>query len=89
MQVIWRWRVYVERDGWKVPAACVIVYVECAKAGGAPCVGGPSVLHLVTSWSPVAQVTMVTECLQLLNTLAYTFNTHGPHAALLPYVIPM
>ena len=33
------------------------VYVECAKAGGAPCVGGPSVLHLVTSWSPVAQVT--------------------------------
>ena len=57
MQVIWRWRVYVERDGWKVQAACVIVYVECAKAGGAPCVGGPSVLHLVTSWSPVAQVT--------------------------------
>ena len=61
----------------------VYVYVECAKAGGAPCVGGPGVLHLVTSWSPVAQVTMATECLQLLNTLPNTFS------APCIYVIPM
>ena len=77
------------RERWLEGAGCMCNCVcrvcqgwWCPVCGRAQC---PAPGHLLVTSGTGHQ----TSCPQLLNTLASTFNTHRPHAALLPYVIPM